>query len=550
MPFNPQSEWKPTKKQAAFLSIPFTIREALYGGGAGSAKTELLLMFALVNEWHKNPKFKQLLMRCTTKQIKKEILPRSQDIYPKLGAVFNESDMVWTFPREDQFGSGMKPSGARIFFGHCENEADVHIYDSMEINLFSPDEITSLTYSKYSYIGFTRVRSGDPTNLPAIIRAGGMPGDVGHTWVKQRFIKPAPEGGKRIIGKSGNSRVYIHATVNDNPHADPTYIKMLAELPEAERKAKMGDWDSYLGQVFEEFRDVHYEDEPENALHVVKEFEIPRWWPRICAIDWGLRAKCSVGWGAISPSRKLYVYRHQYWTGKKIAIWAPEVKHFVDKEQPSDIVICHSANQHRGDPNTILEQVSEAIGVAIRLGEKNRLAGKSLLHEYLRWEQKKPLDREMIGEFDPVVAEWIRNNKGLEAYNDYVSVFNQVVVPEDIPKILFFDKPDVKLVWESIKSCSYPQSQKDGKKIEDVAEFEGDDEYDMVRMLLHAADQFFGVATDTAAKLEKVAAIVHELKSSNDMTVYYRQMKAIEAEEAPVGFQLFHRRIGGKYAAH
>jgi len=38
MPFNLDNEWKPTKKQAEFLAVPFSIREALYGGGAGSAK--------------------------------------------------------------------------------------------------------------------------------------------------------------------------------------------------------------------------------------------------------------------------------------------------------------------------------------------------------------------------------------------------------------------------------------------------------------------------------------------------------------------------------
>ena len=153
-----------------------------------------------------------------------------------------------------------------------------------------------------------------------------MPGDVGHSWVKKRFIDPCPEGGKAIIGKSGNKRIYIHATLKDNPHIDPNYIKMLEELPAAEYQAKMGNWDAYLGQVFEEFRDVHYEDEPENAMHMIAPFDIPTWWPKIVSIDWGHKAMCSVGWGAISPNHKLYVYRHQYWYGKLIAEWAPEVK--------------------------------------------------------------------------------------------------------------------------------------------------------------------------------------------------------------------------------
>ena len=540
MPFNLQNEWKPSKKQAAFLSIPFSIREALYGGGAGSAKTEVILMFAIVHGFHTNPKFKQLVMRCTTKQIKKEILPRSYEIYPKFGAIFNESDMLWTFPREDQFGSGMKPTGARIYLGHCENEQDVHIYDGMEINIFSPDEITSLTYSKYSYIGFTRVRSSDPL-LPSIIRSGGMPGDVGHNWTKRRFVDPFKAGGKRIIGKSGNSRIYIHATLKDNPHIDPNYIKMLEELPEAEKQAKLyGNWDAYLGQVFDEFRDIHYEDEPDNALHVCKPFDIPTWWPKIVAIDWGYAAKCSIQWGAISPNHKLYVYRHQYYYGKKIEEWAPDVKLWIDRENPADVVICHSANQHRGDPHTILEQVSEALGCSIRLGEKNRLAGKMLLHEYLRWQAKPQITAEQTGKFDPEIAQWILRNKTRKDYEDYLSIFNQVTIIEDIPRIQFFDTPGVRLICDSIKACVYQNDASDGKKKEDVKEFSGDDEYDAVRMLLHSADQFFGVSSSEAKKLSKTNEVVTRLRDTGDMTGFYRQMKKLETDEIILPVKRFH----------
>lgn len=551
MPFNLNNEWKPTKKQAQFLAVPFSIREAFYGGGAGSGKSELLLMFPIVHGFHQNPKFKQLFLRRTSKQLKKEVWSRAFEIYPKFGAVPNESDMVWTFPREEQFGTGVKPTGAKIFFGHCENENDVHIYDSMEINLFTPDEVTSLTYPIYSYIGFSRGRSSDPL-LPAAIRGAGMPGDIGHSWVKSRFVTPAPEGGKRIIGKSGNSRIYIHATVLDNLNADPNYISNLRNLPEAEYKAKMGDWDSYLGQVFEEFRDVQYEDEPDNALHICKPFDIPSWWPRIVSIDWGHAAMCSIGWGAISPNQRLYVYRHQYWYGKKISEWAPEVKFFIDKDQPSDIVICHSANQHRGDPNTILEQVSEALGVSIRLGEKNRLAGKTLLHEYLRWNQKVTLTAEQTGKFDHTVAEWILRNKGRKDYDEYLAVYNQQNIVEDIPRIQFFDNRDVKLICDAIKMCVYENDTSDGKKKEDVKEFNGDDPYDMLRMLLHSADMFFGTATETSVKLNKTAEVIDRFNNTGDMTQFYRNMRKLdnESEELVVAIPRFGARGRRGHVVH
>jgi hypothetical protein len=39
MSLNP-NEWKPSPKQAEFLSIPTSIKEAAYLGGAGSGKSD------------------------------------------------------------------------------------------------------------------------------------------------------------------------------------------------------------------------------------------------------------------------------------------------------------------------------------------------------------------------------------------------------------------------------------------------------------------------------------------------------------------------------
>ena len=117
-----------------------------------------------------------------------------------------------------------------------------------------------------------RNRAPKDSGLPSITRAAGMPGGIGHTWTYKRFIKPYPKGGKIIVGRGGNKRIYIHSTLEDNKHIDPTYKQSLQGITiEAERKAKLlGDWDAYQGQVFDEFRDRKFEDEPDNALHVIR----------------------------------------------------------------------------------------------------------------------------------------------------------------------------------------------------------------------------------------------------------------------------------------
>lgn len=535
------NEWRPTPKQEIFLSLPLTIREALYGGGAGSAKTDVLLVYALAHKWHEHPGFKQVFMRRTFPELRNEIIPRTRQIYPKFGATLNKSDMAWTFPAPDQFGgTGMSNAGAMIFLGQCENEDDVHKYDSMEINLFSPDEVQSLTEYIYLYIGFTRVRTSDP-KLPAIIRAGGMPGNVGHTFIRKRFVDPAPPPNDRkvIVGKGGNKRIYIHATVADNPHIDPHYKHSLEALSEAEKRAKLyGDWNAYSGQVFDEFRDRKYPDEAENALHVIEPFEVPSWWPKIVIGDWGYAAMTWIGFAAISPDKRLYIYRELHWTRTKIEEWAPIVKEFIDAENPRLVKFCKSAGQDRGQEHTIQEQISSALERQIDLTNNSpgsRVAGKQLIHEYLRW-KSKPVAARQTENYSEERAAWILRNRGMKEYESYLNSFIEQPVESNLPKLQIFNTCPVLI--EAIKACSY-----DKKRVEDIAEFEGDDPIDGLRYIVDSAEQYFELASDEFSKVKKQEELLARVQSNQDWTAFYRNMRTLESTSHDRPVQMYHRRM-------
>ena len=550
-------EWKPNPKQELFLSIPTSIKEAFYGGGAGSGKSDVLLMYGIVHRWHENPRFKQVFMRRTNPELKREIVPRTRDIYPKFGATFNATDMAWTFPRPDQFGSGAKNSGAMIFLGHCEEEKNVHIYDSMEISLYTPDEITSLTEYIYLYIAFERNRAPKDSGLPSITRAAGMPGGMGHTFTKKRFVDPYPAGGRKIIGKGGNKRIYIHATLVDNKdHIDPTYSQSLDGRPEAEKKAKKyGDWSAYLGQVFDEFRDKHYPDEPENALHVIAPFAIPSWWPKMVIGDWGFAAMTYIGFYAISPSKRLYLYRELNWLKTKIADWAPIVKGFIGQENPKVVKFCRSAGQDRGQEHTIQQQIEEALDMPIELSTNtpgSRVAGKMLLHEYMRWKKKPVVPISEMPIYDDERARWILRNKGLIEYKIYLAMFEPPIEEGDIPKLQIFccdeDNHDghpncCPVMIDSIKACNYDKPR-NNKPAEDVAEFEGDDPYDDIRYACDSAERYFVEAVDEFAKIQKQAHMLERLNNTQDWTAYYRNMRQIESNNGGMnqGVSRFHRR--------
>lgn len=550
-PIIDRSIWKPYRKQAIFIGLPFSIKEAFFGGGAGCAKTETLVMYSLCHKWHENPLFKQVLLRRTYGELKNEVVQRTQDVYPRFGAKFNKSDMIWRFPRLDQFGSGAQPNGALIKLGHCEDENDVHQYDSMEISLFSPDELTSLTEYIYLYISQERNRVPLGSGLIALTRAGGMPGGVGHKFTRKRFVEPYGTTYKepnfkpsRIIGKAGVQRIYIHATLMDNPYIDPNYKQALLSRPEAEKRAKLyGDWDSYEGQVFDEFRDRNYPDEPSNAIHVIRPFKIPDWWLKFIVGDWGFAAMCYVGFYAISPDKRLYHYRELGFLKTRIKEWGPIVKTFSDREFPRLIRFCKSVGQDRGQEETIQQQISEAIGVPIQLSNNapgTRVAGKMLLHEYLRWKPLPvaPVDTQLV--YNDEYARSLLRNKGLIEYNRYLAKFKPEEVEQNLPKLQIFLCEDgsnnheghpncCPLVIEAIKAASYDKS-KDDKPAEDVREFNGDDPYDTERYAVDTCESLLVEAESDFIKVRKQQALIEQLNSTGDFTAFYRNMRTAENE--------------------
>ncbi len=531
-----ENEWRPTPKQSLFLSIPLSIEEAFYAGALGAGKTDVLLLYPILHRWYENPEFKGIFLRRTYTELENEVIPRSKRLFRQVGGTFNKNSKIWEFNTGLNRSKSPQGAGALFFFAHCQHEDDVHNYDSMQPNYAAFDELTSFTQWQYLYITLQRVRKKKFSNLPMIVRAASNPGNVGHSWVRQRFIDPCPEGGKRIRGPSGIQRIFIPATVYDNPYIDPAYLKKLEALPEAEKQAKLyGRWDAYEGSVFSEFRDRKYPDEPDNAIHVIDSFKIPDWWPKIVVGDWGMRAMNWVGYTAISPDRRAYLYREQAWTGVKIEEWAPYVKQYIDSENPRVVKFCKSAGQDRGQEQTIQEQISQALNVPIELtvnSPGSRVAGKNLLHEYLRWKPRY-ISTQDEKEFDEEYSMWILRNRTPKEYDSYLQSFQPQEPETNIPKIQIFndanEERQIPHVVDAIKACVYAKD-KEGVPAEDVAEFNGDDPYDGLRYTVDTIERYFDEAADEFNRVEREQELVTKLANTNDWTAFHRNMRASESQ--------------------
>jgi len=520
----PDIIWKPHKRQAAFLSLPDTIFEAMYGGAAGGGKSDALLMLPMVNGYYQHPRFKAILFRRTYPELEAELILRSQNgigtngpSYSNFGGVYNKEKKRWQFP-----------SGSIIQFGHLEYDSDVRKYDSAEYNLIEFDELTSFTEYQYLYM-FSRCRSS-ANDLPSIVRSGTNPGNVGHSWVRTRFVEPCSTGNVILTDKlTGLKRIFIPSKAQDNPYLmenDPQYINRLQGMAEKDRRAKLdGDWYTFSGQVFDDYREEHYPNEPANAVHVVDEFSIPSWWPRVLSIDWGYEALTYALWSAIAPNGQVFLYREYAVKHAKISQWATDIGRMSTGEVFSDVVICQSAGQQRGDDLTIAEQFEKYSHLTPRLSVNehgSRVSSKLLLQEYLRWRPKPNLTIPKES-FSNAEAARIMRMQGLDAYKAYLTSFEPETPETNLPRLQIFKGLEV--LRKTIPLCVYDDSNK-----EDVAEFPGDDPYDCLRYNIRAVDI---IALERSKLIseqgQKIDVAVVDLKVNGDQTSYYRRMERIES---------------------
>ena len=395
--------WKPQPVQARFLRR--SEYEALYGGAAGGGKSEALVMEAL-RQVH-IPHYRALILRKTYPELS-ELIGKSLSYYPRVfpRAKFNETRHRWTFP-----------SGATVEFGAMHRTQDKLKYQGRAWDYIAFDELTHFTWEEYSYL-FSRNRPNGP-GTRVYMRATANPGGIGHGWVKERFITAAPPG-TRIISEMDikrpdgsketvtRDRVFIPAKVYDNRillKNDPNYIASLSLMPEAERRALLdGDWDSFSGQVFTEWRDdpAHYDDRRET--HVIRPFEVPSEWPVYRGFDWGYSRPFSVGWWAIGPDGCMYRIRELYgcavdkygqivpntgvkWTPGQLAVKIREIEH--DDPNLAGRRIHGIADPAIWDSSggESIADIMERAGVYFDKADHARISGKMQIHNRLAFDE-------------------------------------------------------------------------------------------------------------------------------------------------------------------
>ena len=216
-------------KQAEFLTL--TCQEAFYGGAAGGGKSDALLMAAL--QFAEVPNYNAIIFRRTYNDLALPgaLMDRAHEWLDATKAHWDGMSHIWTFP-----------SGATLTFGNLENEKDKYRYQSAEFQCIGFDELTQFLETQYRYL-FSRLRRLKDVYIPLRMRGASNPGNIGHDWVKQRFIDEGEKYG----------RTFIPAHLEDNPNLDQEeYVKSLSNLdPVTRRQYLIGDWSArHTGSIF------------------------------------------------------------------------------------------------------------------------------------------------------------------------------------------------------------------------------------------------------------------------------------------------------------
>jgi hypothetical protein len=287
--------WSPQEgPQTALIQCP--IFEVFYGGARGGGKTEGSIGDWLEHSSTYGEAAVGIFVRRKFKQLA-EVIARTKQIFPKIGAKYNEQRAEWVMP-----------GGARLKFVYLERDSDAEEYQGHNYTRVYIEEVTN--FGNPSPINKLRATLRSPTGVPVGMRLTGNPGGPGHNWVKARYIDPDPSGYKIITEETeivvdgvkqtvSLSRVFIPSKLGDNMlllRNDPTYVLRLRQSgSEALVKAWLeGNWDIVDGAYFDEF---------DEAIHV-KDRGYIRFAPpqtvRFRSFDWGSAKPFSCGWWAIA----------------------------------------------------------------------------------------------------------------------------------------------------------------------------------------------------------------------------------------------------------
>ena len=175
----------------------------------------------------------------------------------------------------------------------------------------------------------------------------------------------------------------------------------------------------------------------------------------------------------------------------------------------------------------------EISGFRAHQADNDRIGGKMLVHEMLRWRARPPRYIPPEG-FSLDTRNHILRNYGTNQARSYEKMFEEEPPETGLPRLQIFNT--CKEVIKTIQSLAYSETDP-----EDVQKYDGDDPYDGLRYLLKAVDRYVHGLSARAADYQLRGNAIKAFEHDGNQTNFYRRMEQIESGKSRgQGIRLFH----------
>jgi hypothetical protein len=185
---------------------------------------------------------------------------------------------------------------------------------STEYDMVAAFESTELTEDDWEKL-LTRLRNGVMPYQQAV--ADCNPGPPTH-WLNQRANKGQMT---RLLSRHKDNPVLFDMKAGQWTERGGKYIATLGRMTGARLLRLLdGKWAASEGSVYPGY---------DAATHVIDRFDVPPYWRRIRAIDFGYTNPFCCQWWAIDGDGRMILYRELYGTKRIVSDWAEQIRQFT-----------------------------------------------------------------------------------------------------------------------------------------------------------------------------------------------------------------------------
>lgn len=475
------------KTTAQFNALRCPAQFLLFGGAAGSLKSETLLVDAARYWWH--PRASSLIVR------------RS---YPELQQLMDRAQMLfhdhWKWNGQEKMGRFH--NGARLRFGHCHYDKDIFKYWGDEYDFIGVDESTKFVEKPLRLL-LSRLRSSDPFLQQRLrVRFATNPGSEGHFWQQAIFMgngcshcKEGQDGVRLPYHIYDDARwpsdgrpinmttAFIPGRLTDHQILGPEYQKTLEGLPAAYAKAlKEGCWDLFVGQYFDCWN--------RERMVVHRQSVRADWWNSFwIGCDYGFAGSAAVAYlfckgpsGVVYVIGELALKRCQAYDFGK-AIKEAWIDPYPQRRLLMGYLSPDAWEKDGGDGHTIADQIARGSGFTWEKASNNRVSGAQLCYTALDQNEMKICDtcelliaalpsRVHDEDKNPDDVKKVKDDPRDDAYDSWRYGYYSWIGPAE--------KPDSVKIYESVTSSDptqaviqYRQAQQRLRKGSDPVSFRG-----------------------------------------------------------------------------